>query len=160
MSFLPKNVGLGIGILAGSAVLMHQTTFVRNFPSTRFGAEIWPQIVIGIIGVLALVMILNGWRKRNYPDAAAAHGMGGKLGGRDVIALGVFASFGFFVYAVPLIGTPLAGFVMVMAILSFIGEPRPRMIMIHTVIALASVGLMWIIFTNVLKVIMPTGTLW
>ncbi|MFV0514684.1 MAG: tripartite tricarboxylate transporter TctB family protein [Jhaorihella sp.] len=160
MPFLPKDVGLGIGILAATAVLMHQTTLVRNFPSTRFGAEIWPQIILGVIGILALVMIVGGWRKRNSPETAVTHEMGGKVGGRDVIALAVFASFGFFVWGAPLIGTPLAGFLMVMAILTFIGELTPRMIMIHTVIALSSVGLMWVIFTNVLRVIMPTGALW
>lgn len=158
------DIVTGGATLVGALILFQQTFLVRNFPGVRFGAEIWPRFVIAIVAVLAVIQLLQGIRGGNLPrrqpteEGEVDRTERGFTSG-DAIAIAIFVSFAIFVYLLPILGTPLAGFLLVFGILSLIGEIKPRAILRHVVIAGGAVALMWVIFTYVLRVILPAG-LW
>ena len=64
-----------------------------------------------------------------------------------------------FLYTLPFFGTLVGGSLLVFALLSVLGGIRPRQLILHAVLAVASVGAMWSIFTFGLRVLLPRGDL-
>jgi len=51
----------------------------------------------------------------------------------------------------------LAGALFVFLALTALGRPSPKLIAIHAAVAVASIGIMWSVFTFGLRVILPQG---
>ena len=85
-----------------------------------------------------------GWTMRNcgYIPVASSRGLSAELW-RHVEGLGAFLAIG--------------GVLFVFLALTVMGERTPRAIAIHLVVALATIGVMWAIFTFGLRVILPEG---
>ena len=57
------------------------------------------------------------------------------------------------------LGMLIAGVLVTFALLTAIGERTPRALALHVVISVVSVGLVWALFTYVLRVYLPEGEL-
>ncbi len=64
-----------------------------------------------------------------------------------------------FLATLPYFGTLIGGILLVFALLSFLGGVTPRLIVNHAIIAVISVGAMWLLFTYGLRVLLPRGEL-
>jgi hypothetical protein len=155
---------LAAALAAFSVVLFLQTFKVRNFPGTRFGAEIWPRAILICLGALALVLLVQSLRCPSGPDAAAepdeAHLGLAQIIAREGIALTVFACFAGFLWLVPRIGAYPAGGLFVMAILTALGPKTPRAALMHLGISIGMTLVLWGLFAHLLKVIAPVGRWW
>ncbi|MFV0335188.1 MAG: tripartite tricarboxylate transporter TctB family protein [Tropicimonas sp.] len=151
-------------VLAGfSALLFLQTFKVRNFPGTRFGAEIWPRAILICLGVLAVALLVQSLRQREPAEMADPEDPGpdrSALVARESIALTVFVCFGAFLLLVPRIGAYPAGAVFVFAVLSFLGPKTLRALALHLGVSIGMTFMLWAIFAHLLKVIAPAGRWW
>ncbi|MEM7523818.1 MAG: tripartite tricarboxylate transporter TctB family protein [Pseudomonadota bacterium] len=68
-----------------------------------------------------------------------------------------FAMYFAFLLTLPFFGTLIGGTLLVFALLSFLGGVSPRLLFMHAVIAIISVGAMWSLFTFGLRVLLPRG---
>lgn len=149
---------LGAFIFAFSVVLFLQTYEVRNFPGTRFGAEIWPRAILICLGGLAVVLFVQNLARTSDPDEAR---MGpAQLLMREGIALTVFACFAGFLWLVPRLGAYPAGGLFVMSVLTALGPKTLRAFALHAAISLGMTIVLWAVFAHLLKVIAPVGRWW
>lgn len=157
MSKRLSGVLLATALAAFAALLFVQTFKVRNFPGTRFGAEIWPRAIILCLGLLAVALLIQSLRRRD----AERTGPGlGELLSREGIAFAVFACFFCFLWLVPRFGAYPAGGLFVFAVLSILGPKSPRAIGLHLLISVGMTVVLWALFAHVLKVIAPVGRWW
>ncbi len=140
-----------------SGLLFLQTFQVRNFPGTRFGAEIWPRAVLIAMGVLSVILMVQALRKTK--DAVSAATMKA-LYEREGIAGSVFACFFGFLWLLPRLGAYPAGGVFVFTILTILGPKTLRATLLHLGISVGSSAVLWLLFSQVLKVIAPAGRWW
>ncbi|MCF3932682.1 tripartite tricarboxylate transporter TctB family protein [Acuticoccus sp. M5D2P5] len=150
---MKRDVVLGLITAAVAIVLWRETLGVRNFAYAQVGAEVWPQIVIGVIFVLAIVQIVGGIRTASPAPDPDRDRPG--LAARAFVPGAVFGSVCLFAVLVPFVGFPVAGVVMVMSLLSLIGARTGRAFAIHGAIAFASVLAMTLIFTEVMGILLP-----
>lgn len=149
---------LGAGLFAFTAVLFLQTYKVRNFPGTRFGAELWPRAILICLGVLAVALVIHSLRR---PDGAERSGTTlSELIARESIALTVFGCFAAFLWLVPRLGAYPSGGLFVLAVLTAIGPKTLRAFALHAAITVGMTLLLWALFAYLLKVIAPVGRWW
>lgn len=70
-----------------------------------------------------------------------------------------FALYFLFLYTLPFFGTLIGGVLLVFALLSLLGGIEPKQILVHSILAVISVGAMWSLFTFGLRVLLPRGEL-
>ena len=73
-----------------------------------------------------------------------------------IVCLGLYFAF---LATLPFFGTLIGGILLVFALLSFLGGVTPRLLVMHALIAVISVGAMWALFTFGLRVLLPRGEL-
>jgi len=157
MSNRVTNIILAAFLLGLSALLFMQTFKVENFPGTRFGAEVWPRAIIICLSLLSLVLLLQSLKKSNTRMSAVAVK---ELFERESIALSVFACFFCFLWLVPNLGAYPAGGLFVFALLTVLGAKTKRSVLLHLCIAVGASVVLWLLFSQVLKVIAPAGRWW
>lgn len=148
---------VAVFLIGLSGLLFLQTLQVRNFPGTRFGAEVWPRIVIICMAGLSIVLLVQALRA---PGARLSAEALAKLWQRESIAFSVFGCFFGFLLLLPYLGAYPAGGVFVFAVLSILGTKTLRSLLLHLAIAVGATTVLWLVFALVLKVIAPVGRLW
>jgi len=126
----------------------------------------WPKGVTWVLTVFCLIYFVQSLmadRARGsdaVADPVADRGPG--LGGwfryyyNPIVCLALYFAF---LATLPFFGTLIGGSLLVFALLSFLGGATPRLIALHAVIAVVSVGVMWALFTFGLRVLLPRGEL-
>ncbi|RPE72150.1 tripartite tricarboxylate transporter TctB family protein [Pacificibacter maritimus] len=157
MSNRGTAVLLAAFLLGLSALLFLQTFQVRNFPGTRFGAEIWPRAILISMGLLSVILLLQSLRKSTVPLTQEALKA---VFEREGIAWSVFACFFAFLWLLPRLGAYPAGALFVFATLTILGPKTLRSSLLHLGVAVGSSVVLWVLFSQVLKVIAPSGRWW
>lgn len=148
-------------VLFGLSVLLFIQTFkVRNFPGTRFGAEIWPRSILICLGALALILLVQSLRRRSAAapigtEEAAPRGLA-----QEGIALAVFGCFAAFLFLAPRLGAYLSGSLFVFAVLSILGPKSLRAALTHLCVSVGAAVTLWLLFSHVLHVLAPAGRWW
>lgn len=151
------SIVLAVFLLGLSVLLFMQTFKVRNFPGTRFGAEVWPRSIIICLVILSLILLVQSMKKSK--GAISQDAIKGFFE-RESIALSVFASFFGFLCLLPYLGAYPAGGLFVFAVLTILGAKNRRSLLLHMLIAVGSSVVLWLLFSQVLKVIAPAGRWW
>ncbi len=148
---------LAVFLMGLSALLFLQTFQVQNFPGTRFGAEIWPRAIIVSMGLLSLILFIQSLKKSNARFNAQTIQA---FFERERIAWSVFACFLVFLWLLPRLGAYPAGGLFVFAVLTILGPKTLRFALLHLGVAAGSSVVLWVLFSQVLKVIAPAGRWW
>lgn len=123
------------------------------------GSEVWPQLIlVAFTGfcLLYLARSLRGPLEEDAEEGGARDAAKGWLARyRNVIVC--FLAFGVFLVTLDYLGMLIGGVGFVFATLSLIGQRDLWHVTLHAVIALATVGAMWSLFTFGLGVILPQG---
>lgn len=128
-------------------------------PETSYDSmkpEVWPRVVIGFTVFWTIVRLVQSVRSAESPLVGSAGGFRGFLV-KYRNPLVCFLLFGIFVAALPYAGILISGVLFVFATLAFIGEQRPKMLVVYAAIALVTVIGFWAIFTFLLGVVLPEG---
>jgi len=135
-----------------SASLEIEVTDYGTLPSS-----VWPQAVLVVLTVFSLGLLGQSVvqpRTDKAPADDAPRGIG-----RFGNALIVYVLFFLFLLTLDLLGMLLGGIAFVFLALTLLGEPRLQRVPLHLLISVATVGIMWSIFTFGLGVLLPDGEL-
>ena len=115
----------------------------------------WPRLIVFVMAGLSLLYLLQSLRQGpDEPNPDAPKTMSEFFSHwRNVIW--VFVLFGAYLLIIPYLGMLVGGVLFVFCVLSALGGWRR--VILHGAIALVSVGGMWLLFTNALRVILPRG---
>lgn len=154
---LNRDTIVAIFLLMFCAVMFWATTEIRDPGFEQMGAEVWPRLVLTLLSGLSLVYLVQSLRLEKVP-AAADEGGAGWLS-RYQNPIWCFALFLGFLLSMPYLGMLVGGMLFVFLMMSVLGGWTPRLMVMHGVIAIVSVGAMWSIFTFGLRVMLPEGEL-
>ncbi len=146
---------LASGVLFWASFDIREPDYGALMPST------WPRIIIIVLAVLSLVYLVQSLRAG--PDEGVAQSASGRTPGlAGFIAywrnpLICFAMFFAFLITLPVLGMLIGGVSFVFLLMNLLGGWEPKRLVIHAVVALATVGSMWSLFTFGLGVMLPAG---
>lgn len=158
-----RDTILAILLLVGCGVLMTATFEIREPDYGQLSPAIWPRVIVGILSFLSVLYLIQSIR--HGPDAGAPIGKVDRepgILGFFAFWRNVFYCFSLFLgylLVLPWLGMLIGGMLFVFLLLNALGGWSPRLLLIHAVIALVSVGGMWALFTYGLGVILPGGEL-
>ena len=145
----------GLVCLAISLVCLYFSFGLPRLPLVPVGPGFYPQIVLVFMAALSVIMIAQDVASRRAaPRGAPAV----SRGGYRLVGL-VFAVFGLYVAALPLLGYRIATALFVAAMQAAIERPRDaRGWAVLLVIAVAASAATYVVFDTYLTVLLPRGT--
>jgi len=166
MTSMSRDTVVSIVLLLFCGFLIWAGYQIRDPQFGELPPAAWPKAVTWVLTAFCVVYFVQSLladRARTDGDSAAPEE------GREPGLLGWFrwyfnpiiclALYFIFLVTLPFFGTLIGGILLVFALLSFLGGVTPRLIVQHAIIAVVSVGVMWLIFTYGLRVLLPTGVL-
>lgn len=135
------------------AVFLAASFEIRETSYGTMGSEVWPRIILAVLIVLTLAYLAQSLRAGRGTEAAKDDTWLRRHGN----ALRCFGLFAVFLLTLPWLGMLIGGVLFVFALMTAIGNRDAASLALHAVLAVASVGLMWAIFTFGLGVILPEG---
>jgi len=142
-------------LLAACGGLAVASFDIREPDYGQLSPAAWPRLIVGILAFLSLIYLVQSLRQGpDEADPEAPRGLGALFAHwRNVIWC--FVLFGAYLLAIPYVGMLVGGIVFVFALLTALGGLRA--ILLHAVIAIVTVGGMWLIFSYGLQVLLPRG---
>ncbi len=155
MKAINRDTVVAVCLLLFCGVFYAATFQIEETAYATIGAEVWPRLILAVMLALSLIYLVQSVRKG--PRAAATAKAGFFARYRN--ALWCYALFLAFLLTLDVLGMLLGGVAFVFFALSVLGERSLKMLAVHAVVAVVSVGAMWAIFTFALKVILPQGVI-
>lgn len=158
MRRIPRDAVVALVLMVITAAFFWTTFDVRRPPFTVVGAEVWPRVILGPMFILSVAMLVKALRDGDPSDKQTFGSFAAWFGyyQNPIVCFGLF--FLFLLSLRPL-GMLVAGTLFTFAMQSFLGYRTPRHFLMYAVVAFASVGGMWAIFTFGLGVQLPRGRL-
>ncbi|NNF79736.1 MAG: tripartite tricarboxylate transporter TctB family protein [Rhizobiales bacterium] len=160
MSSVNKDTIVAIALLVACGGLYMATLEIREPDYGQLSPATWPRLIIGIVTLLSAIYFVQSIRQGPTPDEEKAEWSGFAAffaQWRNVLC--VFALFLGYLLILPWIGMLLGGAAFVFLLLTVLGPFSARDVLIHCIIALLTVGGIWLLFTYGLGVILPRGEL-
>jgi len=153
---LNRDTIVAIVLLVLCGVFAQQSFAIREPGYGQMSPAVWPRAIVGILSFLSLIYLVQSVRLG--PDAPSD-------GPRGIAAftthwrnvLWCFALFLLYLLTMPVLGMLIGGSLFVFLLLNALGGWSPRLMALHAIIALATIGGMWGLFTFGLKVFLPPG---
>jgi putative tricarboxylic transport membrane protein len=147
----------GLICLAVSLVGLYFSFGLPQLPLVPVGPGFYPRIVLVFMAVLSVVLIAQDVMARRVP-ARGAERPSSSGGGYRLVAL-VFAVFGAYAVALPLLGYRIATALFVAAIQAVLDRPRDaRGWAVLAAIAVGTSAATYLVFDTYLTVLLPRGT--
>lgn len=141
----------------GAAFWLSFDIQTRNDGTMR--ASVWPQTILSVmmvLGVVYLVQSLRGTLVESVADGDRPVVAGNWLQRYKNPILCLLLYFAFLA-TLPVLGVLIGGILLVFLTMTLIGGAGPRELVTHALVAAATIGGMWAIFTFALRVILPEG---
>ena len=156
MSFNRDSIAALCLILA-SGGLMLASLEIREPDYGVLSPATWPRLIIFILGLLSLIYFIQSMRvppiKASITDRQTLPAFFSYW--RNVFY--VFIIFGLYLLVLPYVGMLIGNMLFSFILLTALGGWRP--IILHACVALMASGGMWLLFTYVLEVFLPRGSL-
>ena len=156
MSFNRDTIAALCLILA-SGGLMLASLEIREPDYGVLSPATWPRLIIFILGLLSLLYFIQSMRvppiKASISDRQTLPAFFSYW--RNVFY--VFIIFGLYLLVLPYVGMLIGNMLFSFILLTALGGLRP--IILHACVALMASGGMWLLFTYVLEVFLPRGSL-
>jgi putative tricarboxylic transport membrane protein len=153
---LNRDSVVAAALLIASGVLFWDTFQWRRTPYATMASSIWPRFVLVVFFALCAVYFIRSLQAGATGEAKAS--LTGWLAYYRN-PLWCYGLFLLFLVAIPYIGMLVGGVLFVWAVQAAVGDRALRAQWRHAAIAVASVGVMWLIFTYAIGVILPAGRL-
>lgn len=164
MKRLNADTVSAVFLLLLTGVFFAATFDIRETSYGQMGSEVWPRLVLILLGVLSAALLLRsvvappGAGPTGSGHAAPGGGLTGWFG-RYRNAFICYGLFLLFLLTLPWLGMLIGGVLFVFLMLCALGGWQPRQLLVHALVATASVGAMWAVFTFGLRVILPQGVI-
>ncbi len=165
MPHLNRDAIIAIILLMFCGTMFWATTQIRDPGFEQMSATVWPRIVLIVLTALSALYLFQSLktaalaRDDAAPSGAAENGAKASWLERYQNPIWCFVLFFGFLIALPYLGMLLGASLFVFLMMSVLGGWSPRLVLLHAVIAILSVGAMWSIFTFGLRVMLPQGEL-
>ena len=148
---LGRDGWAGLAVLAASLVLFWLTLGLKDSPLVPIGPGFYPRIVLGVTALLSAWLVISDLAaaKRAARPPPVSYGM--------VVLM--FAVFGLYVLALPLLGFRVGTFVYVAAANALLDPPRGARGWARVALfALLTSAATYLVFEHYLTVLMPRGS--
>lgn len=154
--YLNRDTIVAIVLLLICGVLAQQSFEIREPDYGQMSPAAWPRLIVGILSFLSLIYLVQSIRQGPDAPSKGPHGVAAFLSHwRNV--LWCFALFLAYLLSMPMLGMLIGGTLFVFLLLNALGGWSPRLMALHAVVAMVSIGGMWSLFTFGLKVFLPPG---
>ena len=156
MSFNRDSL-VALCLILASGGLMLASLEIREPDYGVLSPAAWPRIIIIIIGGLSVIYLIQSFStpQKDISPVPKKTLKEFVLYWRNVIA--VFSIFALYLLVLPYLGMLVGNILFSFILLTVLGGWNA--ILIHLVIALGASGGMWLLFTHVLEVFLPRGSL-
>ena len=158
MERMNKDTGVAIfllvlcGIFFAASFDIRVPTYGVLLPST------WPRVIIAALGVLSLIYLFQSLTKpQEVSDGEEPPRPPGFSGWLAYWKNPIWCFVLFFAYltTLPVLGMLISGILFVFLLLNVLGGWSARNLVFHAMVAVASIGAMWSLFTYGLGVLLP-----
>ncbi len=164
MTTMSRDTVVSIILLAFCGFLIWAGYLIRDPQFGELSPAAWPKGVTWVLTGFCIVYFVQSLladRAGTEPPSITDDRQPGLMGWlrwyfNPIICLALYFIF---LATLPYFGTLIGGILLVFALLCFLGGITPRLIITHALIAVISVGAMWLLFTYGLNVLLPRGEL-
>lgn len=174
MTRVNRDTICAIVLLVITGVFLVATLNIRSPDYGQLSPRTWPRVILVALAILELIYLVQSIRRKDAPAEAdggespksaakgdadtARPGLAARFAGwRNIILC--FVIFLAYLLALPWLGMLVGGMAFVFLLLTALGGWTPRLLLLHALIAILSVGGMWVLFTYGLGVFLPQGEL-
>ncbi len=159
MTRVNRDTVIAIVLLIACGILLTASFEIREPDYGVLSPAAWPRVIVAVLTFLSLIYLMQSIRK-GVPEAPPEEDSPWSIAGfvahwRNVFW--VFALFLVYLLTMPYLGMLIGGLAFVFLLLNALGGWQPKQLVLHSVIALVTVGGMWALFTFGLRVILPPG---
>ena len=157
MSSLNKDTVTALILFAITCAFFWETFNIPNPGYSSMGSAVWPRVILVPLSVLCVVYFVQSLRRK-----ATVKGRTGGIAtliGEYRNPIMCFSIFFLFLLTINFLGMLIAGILLTFLLLTVVGNRTPKALAMHLVISLVSVGLVWTLFTFILRVYLPEGEL-
>jgi putative tricarboxylic transport membrane protein len=168
MARVNRDTLVAILLLMVCGVFFAASFDIREPDYGQLSPAAWPRAIIVALTVLSLIYLVQSIRKGPEAEGGKPVQQDGEAdletrieaataGWRNVVIC--FVLFLAYLLSMPWLGMLVGGTAFVFLLLTALGGWTPRLLLLHAVVALITVGGMWSIFTYALGVLLPRGEL-
>jgi len=159
MNRLNRDTVIAIILMVFCGIFFWASFSIREPDYGVLPPSAWPRVVLVALSVLTVLYFVQSIRRtRTFDDSSSTAGKGLKhwfsIWQNPIWCFVLF--FGY-VASLPVLGMLIGGVTFVFLLQCVLGGWSPRNLVVHALVALATVGGMWCIFTFGLGVLLPTG---
>lgn len=156
-----RDTIIAVFLLACCSILAWSSLSIRDPGYGTLSPAAWPRAVVAVLALFSLIYFFQSLKYGPRKDETSPERPPGLSGFfrhyRNPIAC--FAIYTLFMATLEWLGALIGGILLVFGLLSALGGFRPRDLLKHALFSVASMGLMWALFTFGLRVILPEGEL-
>ena len=159
MSAINRDTVVAVFLLLFCGVFFAASFRIEETSYATIGAEVWPRLILAVMFGLSAIYLFQSVRKGPVDAGGPKAGFLSRYR-NAILCYGLFLAF---LLTLDILGMLLGGIAFVFLALTALGERSLKMLAIHALVAIVSVGVMWSIFTFALRVMLPPGiilTVW
>jgi putative tricarboxylic transport membrane protein len=157
MGSLNKDTAAALLILAATGAFFWESFNIPELGYASMGSEVWPRVILAPLFVLGVIYLIQSLRRAPSTAGTSPGFVAGVVKYRNPIMC--FVLFFVFLLTVEYLGMLIAGVALTFGLLTALGNRAPKDLVMHVVISVAAVGIVWSLFTFVLRVYLPEGEL-
>ena len=163
---MSKDTIAALCLIMACGGLMLASLDIREPDYGVLSPAVWPRLIIVIMGALSVIFFIqSAFSKDQNSDTAIAAVTDTRLRSKGVVeflkywrnVFAVFITFGLYLFILPHLGMLIGNILLSFTLLTLLGGWRP--LVMHLCIAIGTSGGMWMLFSFVLEVFLPRGTL-
>jgi len=154
MPGLNRDTIIAIILLTVCGIFFYNTFGIKAFPE-QMSPSLWPRLILCVLTVLVLIYLFQSLME-SEPEIISR---GGFIGWLKYYRNPIFCFICFFVFLLimPYLGMLISGILFVFSLMTILGGFSSRNLAVNALSAVVTVAGMWLIFTQLLGVILPTS---
>ena len=154
MQRLNRDTIVALFLLIMCGVFFYATFGIESFPE-QMSPALWPRLILTVFTILVLIYLTQSILKQEPKSDARGRFIGWLKHYQNPLLC--YLCFFIFLLILPYLGMLITGVIFVFVLTTILGGRSQKDLIINAAVALFSVGGMWLIFTKLLGVILPTA---
>ncbi|MEH6632869.1 MAG: tripartite tricarboxylate transporter TctB family protein [Halopseudomonas aestusnigri] len=159
MNRAKQDVLVAALLLLFCGVMIWASYDIRDLGYPGLKPETWPRFLLILLSGLSALYFIRSLKETAISTEVSSSEIKSNGWKKYQNATWCFVLFFLFLASLDYIGMLLGGILFVFALLTALGERTIRNTVLHAVVAIISVGVMWLIFSYALRVNLPEGNL-
>jgi hypothetical protein len=154
MQRINRDTIIALFLLLGCGLFFYDTIGIKSFQN-QMSPALWPRLILSVLTVLVLIYLAQSIVSPPPPQ----DGYGGFIGWVKHYQnpIWCYVLFLAFLLVLPWLGMLISGFLFVFTLMTILGGHTQKDLAVNLAVSVFTVGGMWLIFTKLLGVILPTA---